>query len=408
VSGRFLRLFAIGLILASFAFSADAGTRKHAPDLTGEAFRAFVVSLWPAAEAIGVARETFDEAFKGVTFDRTVVAMAKNQPEFSLPIWRYLELSVSPTRVERGRQAAAGAKLWLDKAQATYEVDSDAIMGIWGIETEFGAFRGERSTIRSLASLAFARFRDDYFREELLVALEILQAGYVAPEALKGSWAGAMGQTQFMPSSFMTYAVDFEGNGRRDIWKSEGDSIGSIACYLAAHGWTPGLPWGFEVLLPEGFALSDADSSKPASIRSFQDRGVQRADKRPFPTTGEARLLILAGLSGPIFLVTRNFDVVKSYNPSTSYALAVGLLGDAIVNHSELATRWPSKSPLLPAAQVKRLQTKLKDLGYDVGEIDGKAGDAFRSAVRAYQEKSGLPPDGYADAMVFRRLSAER
>ncbi len=406
MSAMFLRLCLIAAVFA-IAAQALAGPRSRGVDPREKAFRAYVASMWPLAQSRAVTRDVFDRAFRGVTFDPKVVTLAKNQPEFSLPIWRYLELAVSPARIERGREMAAAAKPWLDKAKAIYHVDPAAIMGIWGIETEC-AFPGNDSTIRSLASLAFSGFRGYYFRDELLAALQILQAGDIAPEAMKGSWAGAMGQTQFMPSSFLAYAVDFEGNGRRDIWRSEGDAIGSTASYLAAHGWKSGQPWGLEVRLPEGFALSQADSSKPAPFRSFQDRGVRRPDGKPIPTTGEGRLLILAGLNGPIFLVTSNFDALKSYNPSTSYALAVALLGDAIVDHTALMAPWPSAAPLLTTPQVKQLQAKLKKLGYDVGEIDGRAGDTLRSAVRAYQEKNGLTPDGYADTTLFTRLSAQK
>ena len=219
-------------------------------------------------------------------------------------------------------------------------------MGIWGLETDFGAAPGAFDVVRSLASLAFVRFRDDYFRNELLSALAILQAGDIAPRAMTGSWAGAMGQTQFMPSSFLAYAVDFEGAGRRDIWTSEADAIGSTANYLAAYGWTRDLPWGFEVALPAQFALADADPAKPAPFAAFAARGVRRADGKPFPTTGEGRLLIPAELKGPIFLVTTNFDVVKQYNSSTAYALAVALLGDAVDGRSSLSRRGRRRTAL--------------------------------------------------------------
>jgi membrane-bound lytic murein transglycosylase B len=259
-----------------------------------------------------------------------------------------------------------------------------------------------------LASLAFAHFRGDYFRDELLSALVILQEGDIAPRDMRGSWAGAMGQTQFMPSSFLLYAVDFEGHGRRDIWNSAPDAIGSTADFLAAHGWIPDLPWGFEVRLPAGFALTEADSSRPAAFSAFAARGVTRANGTSLPHSGEARLLIPAGLKGPIFLITGNFDILKMYNNSTPYALAVALLGDAATGGGGLVARWPSSDRPLRESQVRRLQAKLKKMGYDVGEIDGRAGDALRSAVRAYQARNGLAPDGYADLALLKRVDAER
>ena len=217
-----------------------------------------------------------------------------------------------------------------------------------------------------------------------------------------------MGQTQFMPSSYLIYAVDFEGHGKRDIWGSAPDAIGSTANYLAAHGWKKDLPWGFEVRLPPAFVLADQDSSRPAAFSSFASRGVRRADGADMPKSGEGRLLIPAGLNGPIFLVTGYFDVVKAYNASTAYALSVGLLGDAIKGGRGLVASWPTHDQVLNVAQVRELEVKLKKLGYNVGEIDGMVGDSLRAAVRAYQERNGMTPDGYANLALFKRIEAEK
>jgi membrane-bound lytic murein transglycosylase B len=220
---------------------------------------------------------------------------------------------------------------------------------------------------------------------------------------MKGSWAGAMGQTQFMPSSFLDYAVDFNGDGRRDIWGSPADAIGSTANYLKAHGWVAGEPWGMEVKLPAGFALNDADSSKLAPFSAFAARGVRRADGGALPSGGEAQLLIPAGLSGPIFLVTANFKVIKSYNTSTSYALGVALLGDTIEGGGGLAGRWPHDRTL-SLTQMRDFQARLQKKGYDVGKVDGMIGDSVRAAVRAWQASLGLVPDGYPTPALYRRL----
>ena len=294
------------------------------------AFRGFIETLWPLAEARGVSRPTFDSAFAGVTFDPTVVASAESQPEFVRPIWDYVAGAVSADRIQRGRDKARSEALWLARAKDLYGVDDAVILGVWGLETDFGGFAGSNNIIRSLASLAYIHFQGDYFRDELLSALVILEEGDIAPSLMRGSWAGAMGQTQFMPSSYLAYAVAFQRHDRRDIWTSEADAIGSTANYLAKHGWTKGLPWGFEVRLPAQFALTAADSSSPAPFSSFAARGVVKADGSPLPESGEGRLLILAGLNGPVFLVTSNFDAIKTYNNSTAYALSVGLLGDAV------------------------------------------------------------------------------
>ena len=259
-----------------------------------------------------------------------------------------------------------------------------------------------------MASLAYVHFQGDYFRNELLSALMIVQEGDIGLSAMRGSWAGAMGQTQFMPSSYLAYAVAFERHSQRDIWTSEADAIGSTANYLAKHGWKSGLPWGFEVRLPARFALKAANSSSPAPFSSFAARGVKRADGSPLPESGFGRLMMPAGLDGPVFLITSNFDVLKSYNNSTAYALAVGLLGDAVKGGRGLVAQWPTHDRVLNPTQIQTLQTKLKAMGYAVGEIDGKIGDAMRSAVRAYQERNGLAPDGYANLALFRRVTASR
>jgi membrane-bound lytic murein transglycosylase B len=393
---------ALGLSCAAFSALAAANASPRAHQAS---FREFIDALWPLAAERGVKRATFDRAFAGVSFDRQVVAMAQSQPEFARPISDYITSALSADRVANGRERARSESLWLAKAKETFGVDGAAILGIWGLETDFGGFSGSNNVFQALASLAYVRSRGDYFRDELIAALLMLEKEGVAPSLMRGSWAGAMGQTQFMPSSYLAYAVAFERHGRRDIWTSEADAIGSTANYLAKHGWAKGLPWGFEVRLPATFALRDADSSSPAPFSSFAARGVKRADGSPWPESGSGRLMILAGLNGPVFLVTSNFDVIKTYNNSTAYALAVGLLGDAIEGGSGLVVQWPVERPLT-AAQVQTLQVKLKTMGYDVGEIDGKIGDALRSAVRAYQERNGLKPDGYADLALFRRVSA--
>ena len=383
--------------------SASAGKLSQ----QDSAFRQFILSFWPMAQERGVSRETFTRAFAGVSFDANVVAETRAQAEFIQPVWDYIGSAVSPDRIDRGHGKAREQRPWLSKASETYGVDDSVIMGIWGLESDFGAATGTDDVIRALASLAYIGFRGDYFRDELLSALVILETVDIKARQMRGSWAGAMGQTQFMPSSFLIYAVDFEGNGKRDIWTSAPDAIGSTANFLAAHGWKRDLPWGFEVRLPAAFALTDADSSSPAPFSSFEDRGVRRADGRDLPKSGEGRLLIPAGLKGPIFLVTGNFDVIKAYNASTAYALSVALLGDAIAGVGGVVAPWPKKDHALTPIEVRKLQLKLKEMGYNVGEIDGMVGDSLRSAVRAYQVRNGLVPDGYADLALLRRVETD-
>ena len=388
--------------------SASAATADRPAPSYQPTFREFIDGLWPLAEKRGVSRPTFNAAFAGVSFDPQVVANAQSQPEFVRPIWDYVASALSPDRVERGRERARSESLWLARAKETFGVDDAALLGIWGLETDFGGFVGSNNVIQALASLAYVHFQGDYFRNELLSALVIVQEGDIGLSAMRGSWAGAMGQTQFMPSSYLAYAVAFERHSQRDIWTSEADAIGSTANYLAKHGWKSGLPWGFEVRLPARFALKAANSSSPAPFSSFAARGVKRADGSPLPESGFGRLMMPAGLDGPVFLITSNFDVLKSYNNSTAYALAVGLLGDAVKGGPGLVAQWPTHDRVLNPTQIQTLQAKLKTMGYDVGEIDGKIGDAMRSAVRAYQERNGLAPDGYVNLALFRRVTASR
>jgi len=402
-SVTWLRAFTVALGLAGLAFTASASAKPQEP-----AFREFVAALWPLAEQRGVSRATFDHAFAGVTFDPKVVANAQSQPEFVRPIWDYVTSAVSSERIAHGRESWASESLWLDRARDLFGVDEGVILGVWGLETDFGGFVGSNNIVQALASLAYVHFQGDYFRDELLSALAVLEEGDIAPSLMRGSWAGAMGQTQFMPSSYLTYAVAFQRHDRRDIWTSEADAIGSTANYLKQHGWTKGLPWGFEVRLPPQFALTAADGSSPAAFASFAARGVVRIDGSPLPEAGAGRLLILTGLKGPVFLVTSNFDVIKAYNNSTAYALSVGLLGDAITAGTGLVAPWPVRDRQLTSIQIQKLQAKLKTMGFDVGKIDGRIGDTMRSAISSYQERNGLSPDGYASQALFNRVNSSR
>jgi len=397
---------AVTAAMAKTAAAATAAKRAaaEAARKTDVAFRVFVDELWPLAEARGVKRATFDAAFAGVTFAPRIVAHTTTQAEFVQPIWAYLANAVSPARVARGRARTEDVRPWLAKAEQAYGVDPAVLVGVWGMESEFGVFSGGDSVVRALASLAFVHYQGDYFRDELIAALAILEEGDIEPREMKGSWAGAMGQTQFMPSSFLAYAVDFEGHGRRDIWDSAPDAIGSTANYLAKHGWIAGAPWGFEALLPEGFALTAADSGRFVPFSAFAARGVTRADGGALPKDGEAELLIPAGLKGPIFLVTANFRTIKAYNNSTAYALGVALLGDAVMGRDGLKAAWPTRDKPLADKEVRELQRALARLGYDVGDIDGRVGDRLQAAVRDYQESIGAPPDGYPTLAVLRRL----
>ncbi|MDJ1158315.1 lytic murein transglycosylase [Chelatococcus sp. SYSU_G07232] len=413
-AGRRTGIGAIAAIAASLALAACASngilpgvasmdevettSGRGAPQPA--AFAAFVEELWPAARARGVSRRTFDAAFAGVSPDQKVLDLTKKQSEFVKPIWEYLASAVSEKRLEKGPQMAAQYASTLAAVEQTYGVDRKVIMGVWGMETNFGGFTGNNYVVQALATLAYARYRGDYFRNELVTALKILDDGHVSPADMQGSWAGAMGQTQFMPSSFVRYAVDFTGDGKRDIWTSVPDALASTANYLKMHGWQTGLPWGFEVQLPPGYS----HRVRKQSFAHWAQAGVRRMDGKAMPAEGEASLFMPAGARGPVFLVTKNFAVIKRYNNSDAYALGVAHLGDRVYGGPAIQASWPVEERQLTKDERHELQRRLALLGYDVGEPDGRLGTQTRDAIVAFQESRGLVPDGYPDSRLLAYL----
>jgi lytic murein transglycosylase len=361
---------------------------------------AFVDALWADAEKRGITRATFDQALAGFAPDARVIAATRREPEYGKPVGLYVDSIASKSRIATG---AAKATQWagvLDAIEAKYGVERGIVLALWGIESSFGAGADRWDVIRSLATLAEARYRDPYFRNELIVALKIVQEGHIARERMLGSWAGAMGQPQFMPSSFYEYAVDFTGDGRRDIWTSVPDVLASIANYLARSGWQRGLPWGFEVALPQGF---DYRKSR-GSFAEWAARGVRRADGGALPNAGEAFLLFPSGAGGPAFLVTANFNVVKLYNNSDVYALAAGHLADRIGGGAPFRAAWPKDDPQLSRDARIALQRKLASLGYAVKDFAGRLDFDQRDAIRDLQVKAGMVPDGHPTPALLARL----
>lgn len=368
------------------------------------AFDGFVQQLWPLAQQRGISRRTFDLAFRGVTPDASIVALTKKQSEFTAPIWTYLNNAVGGSRIARGRDMAEAHAGVLAQVESRYGVPKEIVLGIWGMETNYGSFKGDKDTIRSLATLAQIRYRGDFFRDELLTALELIEKGHVERDELRGSWAGAMGHTQFMPSSYLKYAVDYTGDGHADIWTSTSDALASTANYLKGYGWTPGLPWGIEVAVPDGF---DHRLNR-AGFASFAAAGVRRMDGRALPSSGEARLFYPAGHTGPALLLTANFDVIKKYNSSDAYALAVGHLGDRVAGRSALQADWPTKEPRLDKAGITDVQRRLRTMGLYTQDADGRIGTGTREAVRQYQLRSGMLADGYPTPALLARMRAAR
>jgi membrane-bound lytic murein transglycosylase B len=407
------RFWAATLVVAGCALTpiAEAASRKVAqgPSQVSEPadksdFRRFVESLWPEAQARGISRATFDEALQGVSLDPKIVALTRKQSEFNQPIWDYLDGAVSAARLARGRELTREWSQALDGVERIYGVPRSIVLGVWGMESNFGSFTGSIDVVRALATLAFVRYRGDFFRDELFNAMRILQQDHVDRDKLLGSWAGAMGQTQFMPSSFLKYAVDGDGDGRRDIWASVPDALASTANFLRQQGWQPGLPWGFEVALPQGIDLRQ----NRRGFAAWESAGLRRVDGKAMPRSGEATLFLPAGARGPAFLVTDNYLVIKTYNSSDAYALGVALLGDRLLGAPPIQGAWPKGEPMLDLRQRQEVQKRLQQMGHDVGEPDGKIGSKTREAVRQFQLQRGLAPDGYADVNVLNALRASR
>jgi membrane-bound lytic murein transglycosylase B len=392
------------------ARAQGAQPAQKTSSMTSEAaaFRKFVEGLWPEARARGVSRATFDAALGKVTIDPTIGKTSARQAEFVRPVWDYVNGAVTPQRIERGRKLARDLAPTLAEIERRYGVDRNVVLAIWGVETSFGSYTGSKNVFRSLATLVYKNIRADFFRNELLTALQILQEGHVAASQMTGSWAGAMGHTQFMPSSFMKWAADYNGDRQKDIWNNIPDALASTANYLTQHGWQRGLPWGYEVALPERFDVSPHD---PQTMRRFSEwarLGVRRADGGAFPANGEAGLLLPAGARGPAFLVTANYRVIRSYNMSQAYMLAVAMLSSRIAGAGPLAASWPTGEKPLSTNQAKDLQRNLQRLGFDPGEIDGRIGEQVQGAIRAFQRRNGLVADGYPSQTLLERMRATR
>jgi lytic murein transglycosylase len=366
-------------------------------------FDALQRELWPLAQQQGVSRATFDLAFRGITPDTRVIAVTRREPEYGKPVSDYVDGMASKPRIANGQRKSAQWRDVLARIEAVHRVERGIILSLWGVESSFGDAKDRWDVVRSLATLVQAGYRLPYVRDELLTSLRILQDGHVARDRMLGSWAGAMGQPQFMPSSFYEYAVDFSGDGRRDIWTNVPDVLASIANYMRKSGWKQGLPWGFEVVLPAQFDLMQSRGT----LREWAARGVRRTDGRALAQTGDqAYLLLPSGAGGPAFLVTENFNVIKRYNNSDVYALAVGHLADRIEGGGRIRAAWPVSDPQLSRNQRIALQKRLAELGYKVRDFQGRLDFDIRDAVRTEQRKLGFRPDGHPTAALLERIGA--
>jgi len=381
----------IGLAFGALGVAAPA----RADDFAG-----FLQGLWPQAQAAGVSRETFEAAISGLSPEPGVLVKPKAQAEFTISIPAYLAGTVTNSRVARGQSVAAELAGSLGRATSRHGVPGEVIVAILGVESNYGTGTGGADVLKVLATLAWKGHRAETFIGEFVDALVMLEKGYATRAQLRGSWAGAMGQPQFMPSAYLKFAESDDGAGAPDIWRSHADAVASIANFLAKSGWVPGLPAVVEVRLPESFDYAAFDLDFPR----WRALGVARADGGGLPGSGAASLYLPAGASGPAFLITDNFEVIRQYNTSDAYAMSVAVLAERIAGRDMPIAPWPKVAPL-STADVKSMQQLLTQKGYYRGTLDGKLGRTSRNAVHAFQLAEGIQPaDGFATKDVLARL----
>lgn len=396
-------------LLCATAFAAAAVPALAAPAAATPAdldtYRACLKQLRGDAIKSGVQASTYDAQTASLAPDMDVLGFLDAQPEFKTPIWDYMAGLVDEERIEDGRQALAQHADVLARAQAEYGVDPATVVAVWGVESNFGKNLGGRSLLTSLSTLSCFGRRQSYFRGEFFATLKIIQDEHMQPERLAGSWAGAFGQTQFMPSTYLRLAVDFDGDGRRDLVDSVPDALGSTANFLRRAGWQTGQPWGFEVKLPPGMDLAGTGRRNKQPMSAWQARGVKRVDGGPLPAGDTpAALLAPAGAQGPVFLVLRNFDALYSYNAAESYALAIAHLSDRLRGDLPFARAWPTDDPGLSRAERRELQELLLARGFDIGKPDGVIGARTRQALQTVQGQLGLQADGRAGQKTLKAL----
>ena len=368
-------------------------------------FERWIKAFRARALTKGISSVTFDKAFRGVRYDADVIKRDRNQSEFSKTLWEYLDSAVSNTRIANGKAAIANHRKTLDRIEARYGVDKEVVAAVWGLESSYGRFKGSEDLIGSLATLSFDARRSDFFEQQLIAGLQILQAGDVAPRSMTGSWAGAMGHTQFIPTSYLDYAVDFTGDGKRDIWGDDPtDALASTANYLAKFGWVKGQPWGVEVRVPNGFDYSLASRKVLKSPAAWGGLGIKDVNGKAVPNHGKASILLPAGAKGAAFMIFKNFEVIERYNTADAYVIGVGHLSDRLKDKPAIHSGWPRGDRALKFNERKEMQRLLTAKGFDTTKIDGRIGPLTIEAVRGFQRSIGLLPDGYASLDILKRL----
>ncbi|MCO8063079.1 lytic murein transglycosylase [Acinetobacter lwoffii] len=420
-----LALFIGSVVLAASQAQAELiinGQRVTPTDLTSSSnipnyasqnnFQNCLANLRSQAVARGVSGSTYDRYTQNLSPDYSVIERLNYQPEFSTPIWDYLSGLVDEERVQLGRQKLQQHREVLNRVAATYGVPAETVVAVWGVESNFGDISGKYPLLQALGTLSCEGRRQSYFRGEFFTTMKLLQRGDVREEQLKGSWAGAFGHTQFMPSTYDELAVDFDGDGRRDLVSSIPDALASTANFLSKRGWQSGQPWGFEVKIPQGMSVSGEGRRNKKSLSSWINQGVVRADGSPLiqgnlSQSSQAGLLAPVGPNGPVFLVFKNFDAIYSYNTAESYALAIAHLSDRLQGKGSFTATWPTDDPGTSRAERREIQQFLLNRGYDIGAVDGLIGDKTRQAIRQEQQRLGLSPTGRAGQQILRAFRNE-
>jgi len=390
-----------GVVLAAALTGMLASTA-----LADAKFESFIQSLWPKAKASGISRDVFDRAFAGITEpDPTVLKLANDQPEFTSTTSQYLGKAVTQIRIDSGQSMKSSEADLLSAIEKRYKVDRAVLLAIWGMESNFGKDKGQMSVMRSLATLLYSGRRKDYARNQYIAALKILQSGIVSADSFTGSWAGAMGHTQFVPTSYLSFAVDWTGDGKKDIWNSSQDALASTANYLAKAGWKNDRPWGWEVQLPAKFDRALIGRSNWRPVAEWVKLGLKPARGGNFGAPkADAFVMVPQGVEGPAFLVTRNFMAIMDYNQSHSYALAVGHLADRIKGGQPFVGSWPNVDYDLTFNQRVEIQTLLTRRGFDPGGTDGRFGARTYEAILGFQHKAGIRLDGTPTVALLERL----
>ena len=390
---------------SSVAAAAKPAIATPTDAAANQRFATWILGFQTRAQAQGIRQATLSQAFNGVTYDPKVIKHDRNQSEFSKTIWEYLDSAASDTRVTSGSKALRENRSALNQIEQTYGVDKEVVVAVWGLESNYGSYRGSMDIVRSLATLAFDGRRGPFFESQLIAALKILQSGDVAPRNMTGSWAGAMGHTQFIPTSYLDYAVDFTGDGKRDIWSDNPtDALASTAAYLKKFGWVQGQPWGVEVTLPRNFNYTLASRKVKKTPDDWAKLGVRGVDGKPVANHGSASILLPAGGKGAAFMIFKNFAVIERYNTADAYVIGVGHLSDRLKGGAKIQGDWPRGDRALTFTERKELQKRLTEAGFSTQGIDGRIGPNTVSAIRSYQTTKNVMPDGYASLDLLKML----